>query len=417
MNSEIKTNEPLIDYRFNILSYEQYLKDLETYKFTKISMTEVINADMMIASFGENRYFKTCTEILHTGNAAYVQLGLDKIIHVYINTYKSFMAVANDDISDEDFLNLMRGFYEQYELINSKKTELGGISRFIIAFGSGEELIDRAKSALYMHRDQQVNFIVATDEKERLTRETEKNVALFSLLNYALTNDKVVPYYQGIYDNNLNEITRYEALMRIYDQEGNICPPGMFLDAAKEFKLYLPLSKKMLDKAMKDFEGKQSTLSINISMFDIQSKDFRDWFLNRVKEHTNPSKISIEFVETEDYNNDTELFEFLDNARKIGCKVAVYDFGVGFATYTSVISLKPEIIKIDGDIIKNLANNNENLIILESICYMARLINSELVAEFVEDKDIQEIVLNHNIKYSQGYHFAKPDKICNLNIK
>ncbi len=414
MNSNIGKDGKLIDHRLKIPSYEQYLIDLDVMKYNKMCMTDIINADMMIATFGESQYFKSCSEILQTGNDAYVQLGLDNTIFVYGHTYKNFMAVANDSISDEDFLNLMKGFHEQYELATAQQTGLGGISRFVLAFG--DNLIDRINSAYYMNKDLQNNFIVATNEKELLAAETEKNLQLFDLINYALNNDKVVPFYQGIQNNTLGTVTKYEALMRISDKDGKIYPPGMFLDAAKKLKLYLPISKVLLDKALKDFENKRSELSLNISLFDIQSDDFREWFLKRIRLHPDPTKIIIEFVETENYNGNTELINFLNAARDIGCKIAIDDFGVGFATYTSIISLKPDIIKIDGDIIKNLTKNDESKIILNSICYMARLIGSDVTAEFVEDAAIQDIVLYNDIQFSQGYHFAKPEPLSSLNI-
>ncbi len=409
------SNSPLIDKRFNVKSYDQYLIDLKEKHYTKMCMTEVLNADMMIATFGEEQYFKTCTEILHSGDAAYVQMGLDQVIHVYSNTYKHFMSVANDDISDEDFLKLSKMFHEQYELSTAQQTTLGGVSRFAVVFG--DNLIDKAKSAYYANSDRQNNFIVATDERERLKAEREKNLMLFELLNYAITNDKVVPFFQGIYNNNEHRITKYEALMRIYDQNGNICPPGMFLEAAKAQKLYLPLSKIMIDKSLKYFEQKKCDLGLNISLFDIQSEDFKHWFIERIKKHPRPEQVVVEFVETENYNNTEELMDFLTEVRNIGCKIAVDDFGVGYATYSSIVSLKPDIIKIDGDIIRNLAKTNESNIILESICYMAKLIGSKTVAEFVENADIQKVVEKHEINFSQGYHFSRPDSIDRLSLE
>ncbi len=415
MLSGDSTGAPHIDHRFNIPSYEQYLADLETKKFNKMCMTDIINADMMIATFGEEAYYKSSSEILAMGNAGYKQLGIDHLIHVYAQSYRNFMAVANDDISDDDFFNLMKGFHEQYELATAQQTGLGGISRFCLAFG--DDLVNRVKSAYYMNRDLQNNFIVATDEKERLAVETEKELQIFELLKYALENSTAVPFYQGIYNNKANKITKYEALMRVFDKDGNIYPPGMLLDVAKKLKLYLPLSKMVLDKALSQFENKQSELNVNVSLYDIQSEEFTEWFLNRVKRQPDPSKIVVEFVETENYNNNDQMIDFLNKVRDIGCKIAVDDFGVGFATYTSIVSLKPDIIKIDGDIIKNLTKTEESRLILDSICYMAKLLGAETTAEFVENAAIQQVILEHDIMYSQGYYYAKPESIDSLSIE
>ncbi len=413
--ADLCSTNPLIDVRFNIKSYEQFLIDNKIYKFNKICMTEVVNADMMIACFDEEKYYKTSAEILAMGNEAYKQMGIDNIIHVYIHSYKTFMAVANDDISDEDFYNLMKTNHEQYELIRGKMTGLSGISRFAIAFG--DDLVNRCISAYYVNKDLQNNFIEVSNEKELLQNEQEKYVQILELLTHALENDKVVPYFQGIRDNKSGKIVKYEALMRVIDENGKVYPPGYFLEASKKLKMYLSLSKALIDKALKLFEGKESKLGINLSLYDIQSVDFREWFINRLKDYPNKSKVTIEFVETENYSNNKDLFGFLTRVRELGCSIAVDDFGVGYATYTSIISLRPDIIKIDGDIIKTLETSKDSETILNAICYMSNLIGAETVAEFVENQGIQDIVLAHNIDYSQGYYFAKPEAYENLDIK
>ncbi len=405
----------LIDHRFGIYSYEQFLIDNKTMKFNKICMTEVINADTMIATYGEAQFNASSSEILAMGNEAYKLMGIDHLIHVYVHSYKTFMAVANADMSDEDFLNLMKENHRQYELITAKNTSLGGVSRFVLAFG--DNIIDRVNSAFYMHRDLQSNFIIATDELEKLGMIAQQNNLMFNLLNFAISNQLVVPFYQGIRDNQKGEITKYEALMRIYTEDGKICNPGMFLDVAKKLKLYLPLSKIIIDRALRDFEDKESDVSLNITLYDIQALDFKMWLLGRLKEHPHPQRVIIEFVETENYNKNSELFSFLNKVREIGCQIAVDDFGVGYATYSSIISLRPDIIKIDGDIIKNITTNEDSLIILESIVYMAKLINAKTTAEFVENEDIQKVLNEYNIDYSQGYHYAKPEPLSQLNIK
>ncbi len=414
MSEDILKPKPDLDIRFNLPSYGQYLKDLKEKKFSKMCMTQVVNADMMIASFGEESFYESSTEILQMGNAAYKMMGIDGIIHVYIYNYRSFIAVANDDISDDDFLNLMRVNYEQYELATSAQTGKGGVSRFVITFG--EDLINRALSTFYLNKDSQENFIVSTNEQELIQAQNKKEAEIFELLSYAIQNNKVIPYYQGIYSNDLKEITKYEALMRICDKDGKICPPGLFLDMAKSLKLYLPISKILIDTALSDFEKLDYNLGLNVSLLDIQSEDFKLWFFERLKNFPEPSRVVIEFLETENYGENMELINFLNEVKKIGCKVAIDDFGAGFATYTAIIACKPDIIKIDGSIIKELDTNEDSRLILASICYMAKLIGAEITAEFVENEDIQSVISENNINFSQGYYFAKPEPFSNLGI-
>ncbi len=405
-----------IDHRYNVPSYEKFLNDSQEKNFDKICMTEIVNADLMIASFGEEKYAHGVSDVLNDIQTALKSIGLENLVYVYVFSYNNFIVTTNAAISDKDFEKLMLGFYQQYELSTSQATELAGISRFVLVFGK-DDMIGRAKSTLYFYRQSQENFIISTNEKEIMHREFTENVEIFELLNYAIKHDTVVPYYQGILDNATGKITKYEALMRIYDKDGKIFSPGIFLDGAKSFKIYHLISKMMLDKAMTEFENMPFELGLNISLYDVLSADFKEWFLERIKNHPNPSQLTVEFVETENYNSDKVLVEFLTEVRKAGCKIALDDFGSGYATYSAVISLKPDFIKVDGTIIKDLITNQENKIILDSICYMARLINAKIVAEFIESEDIQQVVLSCNIEQSQGYLFSKPRPLSEISLE
>ncbi len=409
----IDLNEVHPDY--NVFRYEKFLNDVEKLNINKICMTEIVNADMMIATFGLNAYNLGCKEVLTQGRNDIKAMGLSNCIIHYMYNYNNFIVAATEEMSDDDFSKLMQTTYEQYMISSSKSSGLNGLSRFVVVYGK-DNLIDRAISAFYLHKKSQNNYIIASNERELLNTENKEAVEVFTLINYAINENKVIPYYQGIHNNENNKIERYEALMRIADSSGKIYPPGLFLGIAKKFKLYHTLSKIMIDEVLNDFENKKSEVCINISLFDVENDEFSTWFIDRIKHFSDPSRLTIEFVETENYNSGEKLYAFLNIVREMGCKIAVDDFGVGFATYTSIISLKPDIIKIDGQIIKNLPNSKNNVTILESISFMSNLIGSKIVAEFVENNDIQKILLAEKVSYSQGYHFAKPKPLEELDI-
>ncbi len=405
----------LVDPNYNVFRYETFKIDLKEKRINKICMTEIVNADLMIATFGEDAYALGCKEVLTQGKEDLKSAGLENVLIHYMYNYKNFIVAGTEDISDEDFETLMRQVYENYVHSTAHEAKLSASSRFVLVFG--DDLINRAKSALYLHKKSQNNFIIASNEKEILGEENISDVEIFNLINYAINNDQVIPYYQGIYNNKLGEVDRYEALMRISDSNGKIYNPGLFLETSKKYKLYHTLSKLLIGRVLDDFRDKESEFSINISLFDVENPEFIKWFIDLAEGYPNLHRLTLEFVETENYNSGQDLYSFLNTMRDLGCKIAVDDFGVGFATYTSIIALKPDIIKIDGEIIKNLPNSEDSKIILESINYMSNLINCKSVAEFVEDKHIQEILVNENIDYSQGYYFSKPKPLGDLEIK
>ncbi len=357
-------------------------------------------------------YYAGCKEVLQNVQHTLSSNGLDEKIFLYNHTYKRFMLVANDSTSDADFKKIIESMYKIFQHASAEATPISAVSRFVLVFG--DDLVDRAMSTHYAYRNTQINFIVENNEKQICLADLTEKVEIFELISYAIKNDTITPFYQGIRNNKSGKINRFEALMRIYDKSGKMYQPNYFMRVAKEFKQYNTISKIMLEKALNDFKNIDKELCLNITLFDIKNDDFRIWFLEKIKTYPSPERLSLEFVETENYNSNTVLYNFLQEARSIGCKIAADDFGSGFATFTSIISLRPDIIKIDGDIIKNLVNCEENRIILDSICFIARQINSHIIAEYVENDEIQKILLERDIEFSQGFHFATPKPLCDI---
>ncbi len=196
--------------------------------------------------------------------------------------------------------------------------------------------------------------------------------------------------------------------MRIVDEDGKVYSPFVFMDTAKKYKYYNRISQMMIDQVLEDFKNRQETVSINVSMYDIQSSIFNTWLVDKLKNYPHPEKVIIEFVETENYQTLEVLFDFIGNIRDIGGKIAVDDFGSGYSTFTTIVSINPDYIKIDGSIIGKIVNNNNNLVILNTIKHLAEQMNTQTVAEFVENSEIQDIVKEYGVTHSQGYYFAKP---------
>ncbi len=400
------------DIDFGFPSAEQYKEDIDIKVLDKLCITEVINADLSIATYGKQVYQLGCTDVLNRVREVLHLHGLDQTIFLYTYGYKNFILAANKNIGSQEFLSLMHMFYKEFEHSMSSHVEVSGVSRFVVVLDK-EHMLERALSTLSVNRDGQENFLVS-DQSPLTTKELDEEMAVFELLGKAIKEGLVVPYYQGIRNNKTQEIDKYEALIRIVDVDGSVYMPNQFLDIAKKYKLYNRLSQVMLKRALDEFRNRTESLSLNISLHDIRNPSFKKWFLEYVGNYPEPNRVIVEFLETEDYKEENELFDFMMAARDIGCKISVDDFGTGYATYTAITTLRPDYIKVDGQIIKDIVDREENLIILQSICFMTNLIKAKVVAEFVENEEIQNVLLNECVAYSQGYHFSKPRPIAFL---
>ncbi len=397
-----------IDLHLGIANTAKFHIDLADKKFNKLCMTSVINADLSIAAYGEETYYAGCRDVLNNVQLALNQFNLADKIFLYSYNYSNFILAGNENISKEEFLGVMKQFYAQFESAASAQVEISAVSRFAVVLQE-DRLIERALHALLNAKDTQDNFLITPDILD-VVSSIRTDAKILDLINFAMDGDRVVPYYQGIRNNKTGRLEKYEALMRIVDADGRVYSPYVFLDISKKYKIYNRLSQLMIKRAIKEFSDRDEQLSLNISAYDISSDAFRKWFFRQLDKCPISNKIVIEFVETENYQDEL-LFDFVEKVRSYGCKVSVDDFGSGYATYTSIISLSPSFIKIDGTIIKDIATSEKNVIILRSICFMADLIGAKIVAEFVENDEIQAVLEKYEVDYSQGYLYSKPSPI------
>ncbi len=402
------TSEAYIDLNFGVPNTAKYHHDLKILKFNKLCMTQVVNADLSIAAYGEEVYYAGCKDVLHNVQQALAYMDLADRIFLYSYNYSNFVLVASDNVPKEVFLEVMKQFYTQFESAASSNVEVSAVSRFAVVLQE-DRLIERALHALLNAKDSHDNFILTPDELD-IVSSIKIDAKVLDLINFAMKEDRVIPYYHGIRNNKTGKIEKYEALMRLMDAHGNIYTPNYFLDISKKYKIYNRLSIAMIKRALNEFIDRPETLSINISAYDISNDAFRRWFFRLLETYPNPERVVIEFVETENYQ-DALLFDFVEKVRSFGCSISVDDFGSGYATYTTIISLSPKFIKIDGTIIKDVATSNKNVIILRSICFMAELIEAKTIAEFVENEEIQAVLEEYGVDYSQGFLYSKPQPI------
>jgi len=229
------------------------------------------------------------------------------------------------------------------------------------------------------------------------------------MLKTAIEKDQITPFAQPIVDIDRNVI-KYELLMRIVTED-RVIPP-YFLDLAKRAKLYTQISSIMLDKCFQFIETTDILCSINIDMQDITNEAI----VNKLREHMKKlnKPVVFEILESESFQNYEELRKFVEEFRKYGVKIAIDDFGSGYSSYSEILSLKPDYLKIDGSLIKNINVSKDNLIIIDSIIFLTNMMGIRSVAEFVEDEQIFRKLRALGVNEFQGYYFDKPKPLNKL---
>jgi len=99
----------------------------------------------------------------------------------------------------------------------------------------------------------------------------------------------------------------------------------------------------------------------------------------------------------------------MTDVKAYGVKIAIDDFGAGYSNFERLLDFQPDILKIDGSLVKNIALNQQSREVVETIFAFASKQGMQTVAEFVSDEEIYKVVSEIGIDYSQGFYFGKPD--------
>ena len=269
-------------------------------------------------------------------------------------------------------------------------------------------------SALAMMNNKNIQFYVCdgSEESDIDDDSIRERYHIVNVINYAIMHDRVIPYYQGIYDNNEKRIHHYESLMRLMDENGKVYYPNSFLDIARSFGvLYDQISMIMIRKVFDRFRNfEDKSVSINIGIRDIKNKEVLELIFDNLSQVAHPENFVFEILENEDIEDYNELVGFVDHVHELGGKISIDDFGSGFSNLQQVLSIYSDFLKIDGSIIRNCCVNPESENISALIAAWKRLSNRKIgiVAEFVENEEIQAKVIGYEVDFSQGYLFSRP---------
>ncbi len=256
------------------------------------------------------------------------------------------------------------------------------------------------------------NRVQRYHENMKVQRDLENNSKWYKEIKHALQEDRIIPFFQPIYNNNTNKIEKYECLVRMIKHE-EIISPISFLAVAEETGLLSKITRTMLEKSAEVFKHNDFSFSINISNHDLQDANFSAYVktvLNTCK--IDPKRLIFEILENNSLDNIPNSRNNISRLQELGCSIALDDFGVQSQTYANILNIKLNAIKIDGYFIKNLKDEMSYKMV-DSMVYFANNVGIDLVAEFVCDKEIFDIVNKLGIKYSQGYYISEPRATLN----
>jgi EAL domain-containing protein (putative c-di-GMP-specific phosphodiesterase class I) len=158
--------------------------------------------------------------------------------------------------------------------------------------------------------------------------------------------------------------------------------------------------------------GEDTHISVNVSGATISDADVIEFIVERVRTAPiDPTRLTFEVTETTAIVNIDRAREFARRLADLGCKFALDDFGSGFGSFFYLKHLPFDIVKIDGDFIKNLPASKPDQLTVQAIVQIAKGLGKQTVAEFVGDDATIELLREYGVDYAQGYHLGKPQPV------
>lgn len=220
---------------------------------------------------------------------------------------------------------------------------------------------------------------------------------------------------QPIVNTRTREIDSYEVLIRMLDEHNELIMPSGFLPTADRFGLSAEIDKWVIVNAIDTLIAQRREMpnlrySINLSGQTLTDPGICDLILQKlVSTGLSADALTFEVTETVAIADMAAAEAFLSRLQQIGCRTALDDFGSGMASFAYLKDLPVDCVKIDGRFVKNLATSEVDQAMVKAMNEIAHALGKQTVAEFVENEQSFQLLVEYGVDYGQGYHLGRPD--------
>jgi diguanylate cyclase len=206
--------------------------------------------------------------------------------------------------------------------------------------------------------------------------------------------------------------------LRMIDSDGSLVPPGSFLPAAERFHLASRIDRWVLRhvtallKAQPDLSG-LDTLSVNLSGQSVGDRAFHRQAFELLSDAGPDAcrRLCLEITETAAVTNMADAAVFIDQVRILGVRIALDDFGAGASSFGYLKNLKVDLLKIDGQFVRDIVDDPLDEAAVRCFVDVARVVGVKTVAEFVDRPQVLERVRAIGIDFAQGFLLHRPGPI------
>ena len=292
-----------------------------------------------------------------------------------------------------------------------------GVSSWPTDGDDAETLLKNADNALYQAKDQGRNTyrMFAPAMNERIQR----RLSLEQSLVRAIATAQFSLVYQAQHDLRSPRVVGYEALLRWNHESLGDIPPATFVPLAEETRLIESIGDWVLGRALMDARRfpKDARLAVNVSAIQLRDVKFPARVAKLLSAHDFPAqRLELELTESATIADDESIISVLFELRRMGVRIAVDDFGTGYASLSYLRRLSVDMVKIDKSFIAGVGESPADSAIVLGIMGMAHGLNLLALAEGVETEAQRDFLEVAGCDIAQGYLLGRPLPIDDLGL-
>ncbi len=229
---------------------------------------------------------------------------------------------------------------------------------------------------------------------------------------FTLVAQPIVPIDKSA---NFQSKLYFEILLRLNNPDGSLEVPAEFISHAESFNLMPNIDRWVVQNTLIWLSSIKLDIqeiglcSINLSGQSVTDPTFRSDIERLIHQYkVPPQKLCFEITETTAITNMYTATAFIAQLQKLGCSVALDDFGSGLSSFEYLKKFPVDILKIDGIFIQNLPQSKTDSVIVDAIGRVAQSMNLKTVAEYVESEEILKLLADIGVTYAQGFFTGKP---------
>jgi diguanylate cyclase (GGDEF)-like protein/PAS domain S-box-containing protein len=288
-------------------------------------------------------------------------------------------------------------------------------------------ILSAADAACYMAKEKGRDRVQVYRAGDREVAQRHGEMEWVNRIHRAIADGRLALYAQPIHDIRAGAAAprSVELLLRLLDDNNVIVPPMAFIPAAERYNLMPTIDRWVIETAFGILAQQRldpgaaplHSCAINLSGASL-SDEFLDFLRTQFTRFAVPySLICFEITETTAVTSLSKASDFISALRRLGCRFALDDFGVGMSSFTYLKHLPVDFLKIDGSFVRSMLDDPVDRALVETIHKIGHVLGMQTVAEAVESDAVLEALRAIGVEYAQGYGIAEPEPFAASNVR